>query len=331
MIPAPNAAGWSKGTAGTVTFTCVDAMSGVASCPAAVPVTEGVRTVGGTATDAAGNASSISVTVELDGGKPTITSQVTPAPGASGWTKAASVSVGFACADGLSGVATCTAPGQVTAEGTTTVTGTAVDLAGNSASVTATVKIDRTPPVVKVVLSAVPVTASCSTSDALSGVATSATLTQSTARVNGVPVTTATCSGATDVAGNAAAPVTATFTAPMKFLGFLLTVANPPYVNVGRAGWAYPVIFGLKDAQGTPITALSAVTSTTYQAVACSSLPSQTVSLPGTSSSGSGLVNDPTTKLYAYLWKTPAAVGCYQFQLTLADKSVHAANFKLVK
>ena len=331
VAPAPNGAGWSKGASATVTFICTDALSGVASCPGPQTVGQGTTTLSGIATDVAGNSTPLGVTVRVDGAVPTIASTVTPAIPASGWSKAASETVSFTCADALSGIASCTPAQVVTAEGKTPVTGTAVDLAGNSSSVTTTVQIDRTPPAVTVVLSAAPVTPTCKTTDAASGVATAATLATTTTRVNGIPTTTATCSGAKDVAGNASPPVSATFVAPMKFTGFLVPIVNPPYVNVGRVGWVYPVIFGLKDASGVAITALAAVTSTTYQTVACSSLPTQTSNLPSTTTSGTGLINDPITKLYAYLWKTPATVGCYQLQLTLADRSVHVANFKLVK
>ncbi len=80
---------------------------------------------------------------------------------------------------------------------------------------------DKTPPVVTVTgvtngatypLGAVP-TAGCSTTDAISGVATPATLTLTGGVPPGVGTFTATCSGAVDVAGNPqAAPVTATYT-----------------------------------------------------------------------------------------------------------------------
>lgn len=69
----PNAAGWSNQPV-TVTFTCSDADSGVAICPAPVTVSQDTAgtVVSGTATDNAGNTASASVTVKLDQTPPTV-------------------------------------------------------------------------------------------------------------------------------------------------------------------------------------------------------------------------------------------------------------------
>jgi hypothetical protein len=57
--------------------------------------------------------------------------------------------VTFTCADqGGSGVASCTAPVTKSAEGQHTVIGTATDGAGNSASDSASVRIDKTAPTI---------------------------------------------------------------------------------------------------------------------------------------------------------------------------------------
>jgi hypothetical protein len=92
----------------------------------------------------------------------------------------------------------------------------AIDNAGYvSQQATQVVRIDRHPPVVTVTgvrqgasypMGRVPA-AGCNTSDALSGVAAKATLTVR----GGSGHFTATCSGATDNAGNAAQPVSATY------------------------------------------------------------------------------------------------------------------------
>src|SRR5207248_2337540 len=65
--PVPNGAGWNN-TSVTVTFTCADALSGIATCTAPQTVsTEGLnQPVGGTATDSAGNSAADSTTVSID-------------------------------------------------------------------------------------------------------------------------------------------------------------------------------------------------------------------------------------------------------------------------
>lgn len=141
VSPAPNSAGWNNSPV-TVTFTCSDKTSGVASCPSPVTVgTEGAnQVVSGTATDLAGNTTSTSVTINLDMTPPTITGTINPAPDAGGYNSGP-VTVTFSCADALSGVASCSPAVSVSGEGSFPETGTAVDVAGNSASATITVNI----------------------------------------------------------------------------------------------------------------------------------------------------------------------------------------------
>ena len=180
-----------------------------------------------------------------------------------------------------------------------------------------------------VLVSGPPHAASCSTSDPLSGVATQATLTKTTTRVNGIPTTTAVCSGATDFAGNTGS-ATATYVAPIAFGGFLSPVDNAPVVNTGKAGRTYPVKFQLRDAQGAFITVLPAVTSSTPQSVACSAFGSAIAAPLETDTAGnSGLQYDPSTNQYTYTWKTPSTVGCYVFKLSLVDGAAYTANFQL--
>ena len=71
--PPPNGAGWNN-TDVTVTYSCSDSLSGVASCPGtAVISTEGQnQSVPGQARDIAGNAGTAAVTVSIDKTAPTI-------------------------------------------------------------------------------------------------------------------------------------------------------------------------------------------------------------------------------------------------------------------
>ena len=146
--PPPNANGWNN-TSVTVSFTCADATSGIASCSPPVTVSaEGAgRVVSGTAVDKAGNSASTSVTLNIDKTPPTITQTAAPPANGNGWNNS-DVTVTFTCADALSQVATCPAPVSVTAEGTQSASGTAVDRAGNQASTSVTVRIDKSGPVI---------------------------------------------------------------------------------------------------------------------------------------------------------------------------------------
>jgi hypothetical protein len=104
----------------------------------------------GTAVDAAGNDAVASATVSIDKTAPTITATVSPSPNANGWHNT-DVTVTFACGDTLSGIAFCPEPVTVTTEGAgQTITGTAVDKAGNPATTSVTLNIDKTPPALSV-------------------------------------------------------------------------------------------------------------------------------------------------------------------------------------
>src|SRR5205823_4425989 len=89
------------------------------------------------------------------------------------------VTVTFNCVDnaGGSGIASCSSPQSESADGSYTLTGTAIDNAGNSSDVTATVNIDQTAPTVSnVALATDPLavnqttTLSANVADNLSGV-----------------------------------------------------------------------------------------------------------------------------------------------------------------
>jgi hypothetical protein len=149
ISPAPNAAHWNNTTV-TVTFTCSDAGSGVATCSGPVTVSaEGAgRVVTGTATDNAGNSASTSVTLNIDKTPPGIAAAASPPANVNGWNNT-NVAVAFTCSDALSGVASCPAGRTVSAEGADqAVSGQAVDVAGNTATASASLSIDKTPPVV---------------------------------------------------------------------------------------------------------------------------------------------------------------------------------------
>jgi hypothetical protein len=135
ISPAPNAAGWNNSNV-TVSFTCSDKTSGVASCPSPILLTnEGAnQVVSGTVTDKAGNKATTSVTVNLDKTPPVISGTINPPPDAGHWNSPP-VTVSFGCSDQLSGVASCSSPVTLTSEGPNQlVTGTVTDMAGNTSS-----------------------------------------------------------------------------------------------------------------------------------------------------------------------------------------------------
>src|SRR5437773_114347 len=151
LSPPANAAGWNN-TDVRVSFTCGDATSKIARCPDAVTVTaEGAgQVVSGTAVDVAGNQSTASVTLNIDKTPPVVDVAVSPAANGAGWNNG-NATVTFTCTDATSGVARCPAPVTVTTEGAgQVISGAAVDVAGNQATRSITLNIDKTPPAVQI-------------------------------------------------------------------------------------------------------------------------------------------------------------------------------------
>ena len=215
--PVPNSAGWNQ-TDTTVTLHATDSGSGVqsisyslsgaqtastvtTSTPALVSITaEGTTTVGYSAVDNAGNHESLkSFVVNIDKTAPVTTAAGTPSPNSAGWNQT-NTTVTLTATDSGSGVQSIhyslsgaqsssgvisgdQALVPITAEGSTTVSYWAVDIAGNSEnSKSVLINIDRTVPVI----SGMPApnctlsppkhqlvqVANITASDALSGVAT---------------------------------------------------------------------------------------------------------------------------------------------------------------
>jgi hypothetical protein len=138
--------------AGDLTFECRLDAGGYASCTsphALAGLAEGSHTLDVRATDEAGNTeATASHTWTVDLTAPVITASRDVAPNDDGWNNA-SVTVSYSCTDSLTGVASCSGPVTLGEGGGQSVTGTAVDLAGNSASVTeSSINIDLTPPTV---------------------------------------------------------------------------------------------------------------------------------------------------------------------------------------
>jgi hypothetical protein len=217
VSPAPGSNGINTTTPVTISFSCADNLSGIASCPGLITVTTlGLNQVfSGTAIDNAGNGSlPATVTVNIQTAAPTppsITASVSPAANSKGWNNT-SVTVTFSCAAGSNPLATCSSPVVVSAEGANqSVCGQAIDTAGLSSSVCPKVSLDLTPPSIAIstqplvnpngwFTSPVSVTFACS--DALSGVATCPPPQQFSADGANQSIT----GTATDNAGNTATP-----------------------------------------------------------------------------------------------------------------------------
>jgi len=321
------------------------------NAPASYPV--GTTTVTWTVTDSSGNTATANQTVTvIDNQNPSITppADVTLYTGPS----ATSCSVTVSNLDGTLGVATTSdnCPGATTARtggvpagsvfplGDTTVTYTATDAHGNTATATQKVTVvDNTPPVVTP-------PANITVSLPLNTTATSMVVNYPN------PVTTATdnCAGtitfvsspasgstfsvgpttvtvtATD-AHNNSATTTFTVTVLYDFTGFFSPVGNLPTLNVVNAGRAIPVKFSLSGNKGLGIFAANSPQSGVIQCDA--SAPA--VNLTDTvTAGGSSLSYDASSDQYNYVWKTESswANTCRQLVVTLNDGSVHTANFK---
>jgi len=150
-VPA-NAAGWHNNNV-TVSFTCSDDDSGIDVCPSPIVVsTEGAgQLVSGTATDIAGNTTTTSVTINLDKTIPTIVANLSSVANTNGWHNN-DVMISYTCSDLLSGIETsganiCPLVKLITQEGVGQfITSSVTDIAGNLASATVVLNIDKTPP-----------------------------------------------------------------------------------------------------------------------------------------------------------------------------------------
>jgi hypothetical protein len=251
VSPAANEAGWHNEDV-LVTFECDDELSGVVACPAPVTVsTEAAsQTVSGEVFDVAGNQATASVTISLDKTPPSITASVSPAANEAGWHNE-DVLVTFECDDELSGVVACPAPVTVSTEAASqTVSGTVFDVAGNQATASVTISLDKTPPSVALiggpehggsyVFGSVPDAPTCEASDALSGLA-------APCEVDGYSTAVGTHTveaKATDKAGNTAT-VERTYTVEAwTLIGFSSPVRmGEDVVNVMKGGRTVPLKF----------------------------------------------------------------------------------------
>lgn len=348
--PAPNAAGWNN-TDVTVTFACTDALSGVAACPAAntVPTEGATQVVSGTATDKAGNAATASATISLDKTPPTITSSASPAANTAGWNNT-DVTVNFICSDALSGVAACAAAQTVNTQGANQiVSGSGTDVAGNVASATATINLDKTPPTLAIsspsdgaTVSAAALTVTGTASDSLSGI--------TAVTCNGIAATVQTGSFgcaltlvaglnpihviATDVAGNTtsqtfsvtfnAGPVIGGFSPPSVSVGNVVTITGTGF---SAAGGGTPQVVLASQGGGTIAAPVASFTATSITIVVPSGAASGTftVAAGGQSTTSATPLNivSPSSFILA---AAPNSLNVIQGQSSTYSVSLSSAN-----
>ena len=152
VTPAPNANGWIRTTPAMVTFACSDGLSGVAAGPPPPAVLAGEGTglsVSGACMDAAGNVGSVTISnINIDVTPPSI---VAPPNQVAVETIPGGAPVSYpapSVSDSRSGVGSSSclpASGSLFSVGTTTVTCSAADLAGNVSSKSFTVTVNAAP------------------------------------------------------------------------------------------------------------------------------------------------------------------------------------------
>jgi hypothetical protein len=157
VSPEPNAAGWNN-TPVTVSFTCTDPTSSVPVCPDPVTLTndELIYTIERSVTDVAGNSATVSVAVKLDSIPPELNLTQAPSPRTNSATARFAGTAGDAMELGavtIGGAPVQLADGSFDAEfaleeGPNQVPVTAVDAAGNGATLTVAVERYTIPVVV---------------------------------------------------------------------------------------------------------------------------------------------------------------------------------------
>ena len=304
---------------------------------------EGVHQVSFWSVDRAGNRETpATVTVLVDKTAPSISGRATTSPNAAGWYRTP-VTVAFSCGDAGSGIASCQPDTTVAAQGANSVTGTAVDNAGNRASTTVDgIRIDTVSPTVTIggvtdgatyVVGGVP-SATASATDGTSGLAAPATVTTTGGTANGVGTFTATAT-VTDRAGNTGATsVTYRVVYGYGATLFLQPVNDTAHqtgvsTSVFNAGQSIPMKFQLRNAAGQVIRAGTAPTWLVPVKGSSTAAAVNESAYSATATAGSAYTWDGTQ--YQYVWKTEKSMaGSYwRVGVALDDGQTYYVNVGL--
>lgn len=276
----------------------------------------------------------------VDTGDPTITASVSPEPNSYGWYQD-DVTVTFECSDlGGSGIESCLAdgesgPSRTVGEGEDqSVTGTATDWAGNTATATKSgLNVDKTAPSLSLVggpagsyyFGSDPVAPTCEASDGLSGLAADCEVTGGGTSV-GSHTYTATVY---DRAGNKTTATLDYTVLAWELTGFYSPVDLKGVWNTVKGGSTVPLKFEIFN--GTrELTETAKVKSFTQKTVACPNASATVDEIEIVTTGGTALRYDTTAGQFVQNWQTPKKPGtCYTATMTTQDGSTVSANFIL--
>lgn len=238
----------------------------------------------------------------------------------------------FTCADAGSGIASCTGDTTLGDGENQSVSGTATDWAGNTATHTVPdIDIDQAPPSVSLAggpgtsyyFGDDPAAPTCDASDAVSGLA-SCVVTGGGTSV-GPHSYTAT---ATDKAGNRATATLNYTVLAWTAKGFYAPVDLGGVWNTVKGGSTVPLKFELV-AGPTELTSTSAVSSFKTQRVDCTGAGAEDA-IDLVTTGGTSLRYDSSAGQFVQNWKTPTGAGsCYAVTATGKDGSPVTTLFKI--
>jgi hypothetical protein len=242
------------------------------------------------------------------------------------------VTVSFTCADQGSGIETCAADTTLGEGADQSVSGTATDWAGNTATDTVSgLNIDKTKPTVG--FSGGPASSyyfgndvaapTCVASDALSGVATCSVTGGGTAVGPHSYIAVA-----TDNAGNSESATLSYMVLAWTVKGFYSPVDMGGVWNSVKGGSTVPLKFEIFA--GTELSSTTAIKSFSATSVSCPGTSAITDEIELVTTGGTSLRYDSTAGQFIQNWATPKKPGtCAVVTMTALDGSKISANFIL--